>query len=62
MKQESFDGFFNRDECNVFGMAERNNKSAPWVQGPFYAFIRQECLDAWHLLQYKGNVKLSCVD
>ena len=33
--------FSNRDECNVdvFGMAERNNKSVPWVQGPFCASV-----------------------
>lgn len=33
--------FSNRDECDVdvFGMAERNNKSVPWVQGPFCASV-----------------------
>ena len=33
--------FPNRDECDVdvFGMAERNNKSVPWVQGPFCASV-----------------------
>ena len=33
--------FSNRDGCDVdvFGMAERNNKSVPWVQGPFCASI-----------------------
>lgn len=50
--------FSNRDECNVdvFGMAERNNKSVPWVQGPFVP-LSLGMPGAWNLLWCRSIVR-----